>query len=86
VTGYAAKDLKEASDRYAEAEKNAARKQGADSVLVSVEKVNNLSRAYPNYFADTRMFLQLMGQALGGHSRGIEVPDLQIPLQLQKPS
>ena len=52
----------------------------ADAVLVSVESVNNLGRAYPNYFADTRVFLQLMQQALSGHSRGIKNP-AEIPLQ-----
>lgn len=79
VTGYAAKDLAEATARYADVEKLAARRQGADSVLVSVERVNTLSRAYPNYFADTRVFLVLLAQALSGHSRGIDVPDLKIP-------
>jgi hypothetical protein len=78
VTGYAAEDIREASEQYAEAERSAARDRGADSVLVSVESVTNLGRAYPNYFADTRMFLQLMYQALSGHSRGIAVPELHL--------
>ena len=76
VSGYRADNIAEAAKKYAEAE--AKQGGGADSVLVSVESVNNLGRAYPNYFADTRVFLQLMQQALSGHSRGIVVPELQI--------
>jgi ppGpp synthetase/RelA/SpoT-type nucleotidyltranferase len=78
VTGYRADKIQEASEKYAEAERSAERDKGQDSVLVSVESVTNLSRAYPNYFADTRMFLQLMNQAISGHSRGIVVPELKI--------
>lgn len=78
VTGYPAEQIRAASERYTEAEKSAARDRGADAVLVSVESVTNLARAYPNYFADTRVFLQLMEQALSGHSRGIDVPELHL--------
>jgi ppGpp synthetase/RelA/SpoT-type nucleotidyltranferase len=84
VTGYRADKISEAAQKYAEAEKK--QTSGADSVLVSVESVNNLSRAYPNYFADTRVFLQLMQQALSGHSRGIVVPPIQLELGSATPS
>jgi hypothetical protein len=47
-------------------------------VLVSLESVNNLGRAYTNYFGDTRVFLQLMQQALSGHSRGIVLPEIHL--------
>lgn len=78
ITGYRSDKMLEASAKYAEAEQAVARDPSLDAVLVSVESINNLSRAYPNYFADTRIFLQLMEQALSGHSRGIAVPALQI--------
>jgi len=77
VTGYRAENIAEASKKYAEAEAAQAG-SNADSVPVSVESVTNLGRAYPNYFADTRVFLQLMQQALSGHSRGIVVPEVHI--------
>ena len=78
VVGYPADRIQEAADKYAEAEQSAARGERHDSVLVSVESVANLARAYPNYFADTRMFLQLLEQVLSGHSRGIAIPELHI--------
>jgi hypothetical protein len=81
VTGYSSTNLAEATQQYAQAEEAAVRERTrADAVLVSVESVNNLGRAYPNYFADTRVFLQLMEQAISGHSRGIKIP-AEIPLQ-----
>jgi hypothetical protein len=33
-------------------------------VLVSVDSVASLRRAYPNYFADTHMFLEIVSEAL----------------------
>jgi hypothetical protein len=78
VKGYRADNIEEASKQYAEAEAAQIGNKAADSVLVSVESVTNLGRAYPNYFADTRVFLELMSQALSGHSRGIAVPELLI--------
>lgn len=79
VRGYRSDKIAEASAQYALFEEDAAKKaRGVDAVLVSVESVNNLGRAYPNYFADTRVFLQLLRQALSGHSRGIVVPNVEI--------
>lgn len=37
----------------------------SDTVLVSVSDLNALRRAYPNYFADTRVFLQHVSTATG---------------------
>lgn len=64
ISGFPARDLEEASSQYAEAEKRVKGKRGTDAVLVSVDSLASLRRAYPNYFADTRAFLQLMNQAL----------------------
>lgn len=79
ITGFRADEQEEADRRYAEAE---ARNTGGvtDAVLVSVESINSLSRAYPNYFADTRIFVELLNQALSGRSRGIVVPERQLDL------
>jgi len=35
-----------------------------DAVLVSVESLELLRRAYPNYFLDTRAFLNALKQAV----------------------
>jgi hypothetical protein len=35
-----------------------------DAVLVSVESVASLRRAYPNYFLDTHRFVEVVNQAL----------------------
>jgi Region found in RelA / SpoT proteins len=88
VTGYRNENLAEATKRYAEIEAKAEESLNGnvDAVLVSVESVTNLARAYPNYFADTRVFIQLMHQAISGHSRGIRVPaDIQLGDARQTP-
>jgi RelA/SpoT family protein len=70
--------IEEASKAYENAEKRVRDKEGTDAVLVSVDSVSALGKAYPNYFADTRVFMQLMTQALSGRSRGIEVSPVPI--------
>lgn len=81
VNGY--KDELGASKAYDEAEARIRLKQSTDAVLVSVDSVASLGRAYPNYFADTRAFEQLLRQALSGKSRGIEMPP--VPIEEAKP-
>jgi hypothetical protein len=49
---------------------------GLDVVLVSVDSLSSLERAYPNYFADTRVFVELMSQALAGRESAIDAPSL----------
>lgn len=80
IQGFSEKEGAEASVKYAEAEEAAKRKPGTDAVLVSVESVGSLAKAYPNYFADTRLFVELLKQALAGRSRSIRVPDLKVKL------
>lgn len=41
-----------------------ARETGKDAVLVSVNSVAALQKAYPNYFLDTRVFIQIVRAAL----------------------
>lgn len=78
VTGYGERDKEIASQRYAEAEARAKSQPGMDAVLVSVGSVGALAKAYPNYFADTRVFLSLLKQFLSGRSRGIRFSDVKL--------
>jgi hypothetical protein len=64
VTGFSRKHLDEASKRYLEVEKEIADIPGADAVLVSVDSLTSLKRAYPNYFLDTKVFLEELDFAL----------------------
>ncbi len=60
VTSFGRDALVEAEHKYAEAEKRLDRATGAQAVLVSAESVDSLRRAYPNYFLDTRAFLDAL--------------------------
>lgn len=64
VTGYKRKDLMRASKAYANKEKQIRDKPGMDAVLVSVDSIRNLKGAYPNYFADTSIFVRELKKAL----------------------
>jgi len=64
VTGFPKKMLEEASKRYTEVEKEIVGKPGAEAVLVSVESMAQLRRAYPNYFLDTDAFLDEVKEAV----------------------
>ncbi len=65
IAGYRANELERASNDYLATERLMAERPGADAVLVSVESLASLYRAYPNYFLDTRVFLDAVRQALG---------------------
>jgi hypothetical protein len=64
ITGYKRTQLRQASKAYANTEKQIRDKKGTDAVLVSVDSIRNLRRAYPNYFADTRIFVSELNEAL----------------------
>ena len=66
VTGFKSSQQREAQDQYIETEKRIARDENSDAVLVSVDSVASLRRAYPNYFLDTRIFADLLENALAG--------------------
>ncbi len=70
--------MQEAEEKYQEAEQVVRDHPGKDAVLVSVDSLVTLERAYPNYFADTRIFAQLLAQELSGNVRGIQVPPLTL--------
>jgi hypothetical protein len=64
VTGYTRRELTQASNAYAKIEKLIRNTQRNDAVLVSVDSIRNLRRAYPNYFADTSTFVAELNRAL----------------------
>ena len=63
VSGFKRDDLMHATRLYADVEKKIA-ETGGDAVLVSVDSLAALRRAYPNYFLDTRVFIGLLDDAI----------------------
>jgi hypothetical protein len=57
VKGFAKSESILANKEYTEAEKAISQESGTQVVLVSVQSVNALKRAYPNYFLDTQGFM-----------------------------
>ena len=76
VEGFAKNEAENASSKYLEVEKEVRTTSGLDAVLVSVDSLSALERAYPNYFGDTRVFVELMNQALSGQESPIIAPSL----------
>jgi hypothetical protein len=64
VTGFKAKESELANQQYLAVEREFASSTAKDAVLVSVENINFLQRAYPNYFLDTTMFVDTLRDAL----------------------
>ncbi len=67
ITGYEPERLEQATNDYLTVERQAiSGPQGErDAVLVSVESLEALKRAYPNYFLDTHRFIRAVKHALG---------------------
>lgn len=63
VTGYRSNELEKASQDYLAIERAIVEQPNVDAVLVSVESVTALRRAYPNYFLDTHAFIEAVKQA-----------------------
>jgi ppGpp synthetase/RelA/SpoT-type nucleotidyltranferase len=63
VYGYPESQLTKASRHYSEIEQEI-RGGSKNAVLVSVDSVAELKKAYPNYFLDTSMFLELVEWAI----------------------
>lgn len=78
VRGFKRSEAQEAEEEYAKAEELTKGKRETDAVLVSVESVNALSKAYPNYFADTGLFSALMRQAISGKRRDLELEGVEL--------
>jgi len=58
ITGYPKEAEKKAISDYAKVEKRSQGKDEYDVVLVGVDAAKDLRKAYPNYFADTKEFLE----------------------------
>ncbi len=64
ITGYTRGQEEKAISDYANAEKRNQGKKEYDVVLVGVDATNDLRKAYPNYFADTKDFLESLKKVL----------------------
>jgi hypothetical protein len=63
IRGYARSELEQATADYMATERALDAIPGAEAVLVSVESLAALQRAYPNYFLDTTAFLRALQRA-----------------------
>jgi hypothetical protein len=64
VTGFRMGELPEATTRYIDVERATTEQGHGDAVLVAAESLASLRRAYPNYYLDTRMFLDFLDATL----------------------
>jgi hypothetical protein len=64
IRGFHRSKLAAASEAYLEAEKVNINNPETQVVLVSVESIQALRSAYPNYYLDTRQFLNLVKKAI----------------------
>ncbi len=64
VRGFRSDELEQANAQYLELERKITPTSPNDAVLVSVENIAVLQRAYPNYFLDTRTFVDIVREAL----------------------
>jgi len=64
VKGFRQNELPEASEEYLQAEEQNKDKPQLQTVLVSVDSLEALRTAYPNYYLDTTAFIQAMRQAI----------------------
>lgn len=63
---FKASESKSANDEYTMAESSLPSDSSMQIVLVSVDSISALRRAYPNYFLDTNLFAGLVRKALAG--------------------
>jgi ppGpp synthetase/RelA/SpoT-type nucleotidyltranferase len=70
ITTFQTANIGDAVRRYAEVERDIASEQasdpGANAVLVSVQSIQNLREAYPNYYLDASAFLELYRRLILG--------------------
>lgn len=64
VSAYPQNELERASADYLAMERTLTHRSGAEAVLVSVESIESLRRAYPNYFLDTSLFMNALNIAI----------------------
>lgn len=65
--GFGASNIQEAAERLESEEQF--KTEGSDAVLVSVSDAGHMRRAYPNYFLDTTLFLNMLDEFTSGESR-----------------
>jgi ppGpp synthetase/RelA/SpoT-type nucleotidyltranferase len=76
VRGFRANQQVEAQNQYIEAEKLISGNENKDAVLVSVDSLASLRRAFPNYFLDTKVFATLLDAALEGNFVEMSLSDM----------
>jgi hypothetical protein len=66
VTRFSREQSQVANEVYLTIEKSLKREEGEEAVLVSVDSVASLRKAYPNYFLDTEAFSKLVEKSIRG--------------------
>lgn len=64
IKSYSKRQEQKAFQAYSEVEKKIFNVEGYDVVLVGADSVHDLKKAYPNYFVDTKEFLNLLQKIL----------------------
>jgi len=65
ISGYKSAAFEQATNDYLAAEERAiSNRHNTDAVLVAVDSLEALRRAYPNYFLDTRVFINAVDKAI----------------------
>lgn len=64
ITSYRSSELAKANAEYIRLEQTYSASDGYEIVLVAAESIFLLRQAYPNYFLDTKMFLELLDQVI----------------------
>ena len=65
IQSFAKDDFESAKTEYAKAEKRLINGEKIDPVLVAVGRINQLKRAYPNFFLDTTEFINKVRNIIG---------------------
>jgi ppGpp synthetase/RelA/SpoT-type nucleotidyltranferase len=81
ITGYTFDAKARASLDYAAVERSLLGSGQHDAVLVSVQSMADLKRAYTNYFLDLRKFTQIVEEAVSGASKGSASQTKTVPIQ-----
>ena len=67
VHEFKTQDFAAATDSYLEAEKRAAASEGLVVALISTDSVGGIKEAYPNYFADSTLFMRYISASVGAY-------------------
>jgi hypothetical protein len=64
VEGFRINESQQANEKYAEIEKTIPSDSSSQAVLVRVESLKALPKAYPNFFHDTKLFSDTLSEVL----------------------